>query len=50
MTDTVRFINKEGIELFQIVKDKTGANTYDTVILKITIALLYHLELQVKDV
>ena len=34
MTDTVRFISKEGIALFQIVKDKTGANTYDTVYIK----------------
>ena len=31
---TVRFINKEGVELFQISKDKTGANTYDTVYIK----------------
>ena len=31
---TVRFINKEGVELFQIGKDKTGANTFDTVYIK----------------
>ena len=30
----VRFINTEGIELFQIGRDKTGANTYDTVYIK----------------
>ena len=30
----VRFINKEGIELFQIGKDKTGSRTYDTVYIK----------------
>ena len=28
---TVRFINKEGIESFQIGKDKTGSSIYDTV-------------------
>ena len=33
-SDTVRFINKEGIESFQISKDKTGACTYDTVYIK----------------
>ena len=33
-SDTVRFINKEGIELFQIGKDKTGSSTYDTVYIK----------------
>jgi DNA-binding beta-propeller fold protein YncE len=33
-SDTVRFINKEGIELFQIGKDKTGSGTYDTVYIK----------------
>ena len=33
-SDTVRFINREGVELFQIGKDKTGANTYDTVYIK----------------
>ena len=31
---TVRFINKEGVELFQIGKDKTGSRTYDTVYIK----------------
>jgi hypothetical protein len=31
---TVRFINKEGVELFQIGEDKTGANTFDTVYIK----------------
>jgi hypothetical protein len=30
-TDTVTFINKEGVELFQIDKDKTRSSTYDTV-------------------
>ena len=33
-SDTVRFINKEGIELFQIGKDKTRSSTYDTVYIK----------------
>jgi WD40 repeat protein len=33
-SDTVRFINKEGIELFQIGKNKTGSSTYDTVYIK----------------
>jgi DNA-binding beta-propeller fold protein YncE len=33
-SDTVRFINKEGIELFQIGKDKTGSFTCDTVYIK----------------
>jgi DNA-binding beta-propeller fold protein YncE len=33
-SDTVRFINKEGVELFQIGKDKTGSNVYDTVYIK----------------
>ena len=33
-SDTVRFTNKEGVELFQIGKDKTGANTCDTVYIK----------------
>jgi hypothetical protein len=28
-SDTVRFIKKEGIELFQIGKDKTGSGTYE---------------------
>jgi hypothetical protein len=31
ISDTVRFINKEGVELFKISKDKTGYNTFDTV-------------------
>jgi DNA-binding beta-propeller fold protein YncE len=34
ITDTVTFINKEGVELFQIGKDKTGPSTYDTVYIK----------------
>jgi DNA-binding beta-propeller fold protein YncE len=29
-TNAVSFINKEGVELFQIGKDKTGSCTYDT--------------------
>jgi hypothetical protein len=33
-SDTVRFINKEGVKLFQIGKDKTGSGTYDTVYIK----------------
>jgi DNA-binding beta-propeller fold protein YncE len=33
-TNTVSFINKEGIELFQIGKDKTGSRTCDTVYVK----------------
>ena len=33
-TDTVSFINKEGVEYVQIGKDKTGADTYDTVYIK----------------
>ena len=33
-SDTVRFINKEGVELFQIGRDKTGVNTFDTVYVK----------------
>ena len=32
--NTVSFINKEGVELFQIGKDKTGSNTYHTVHIK----------------
>jgi hypothetical protein len=32
--DAVRFINKDGVELFQIGKDKRGSNTYDTVYIK----------------
>jgi protein involved in ribonucleotide reduction len=31
-SDTVRFINKEGVELFKIGKDKN--DTYDTVYIK----------------
>jgi hypothetical protein len=33
-TNTVSFINKKGVELFQIGKDKTGSGTYDTVYIK----------------
>ena len=33
-TDAVSFINQEGVELFQIGKDKTGSSTYDTVYIK----------------
>jgi len=33
-TDTVSFINKEGVELFQIGKDRTGSCTFDTVYIK----------------
>jgi DNA-binding beta-propeller fold protein YncE len=33
-SDTVRFINKEGIELSQKGKDNTGCSTYDTVYIK----------------
>jgi hypothetical protein len=29
-TDTVSFINKKGVEYFQIGEDKTGSYTYDT--------------------
>ena len=32
----VRFINKDGVELFQIGRDKTGSLTYDTVYVKDT--------------
>jgi hypothetical protein len=35
-TNTVRFTNKEGVELFQIGKAKTGSATYDTVYSKDT--------------
>ena len=35
-SDTVRFINKEGIELFQIGRDKIGSDTFDTVYIKDT--------------
>jgi hypothetical protein len=33
-TNTISFINKEGVESFKIGKDKTGAGTYDTVYIK----------------
>ena len=33
-TNRVSFINTEGVELYQIGKDKTGACTYDTVYIK----------------
>jgi hypothetical protein len=33
-TNTVSFINTEGVELFQIGRDKTGSYTYDTVHIK----------------
>jgi len=33
-TDIFSFINKEGLELFQIGKDKTASDTYDTVYIK----------------
>jgi hypothetical protein len=33
-SDTVRFINTEGVELFKIGRYKTGTNTYDTVYIK----------------
>ena len=33
-TNTVSFINTEGVELFQIGRDKTGSYTYDTVNIK----------------
>jgi hypothetical protein len=36
VSSTVRFINKEGNELFHIGKDKTGSTTYDTVYIKDT--------------
>jgi protein involved in ribonucleotide reduction len=32
--NTVSFINKEGVELFQIGKDKTGSCTFDAVYIK----------------
>ena len=35
-TSTVSFTNREGVELFQIGKDKTGFATYDTVYSKDT--------------
>jgi hypothetical protein len=31
---TVRFFNQEGVTLFQIGKDQTGADTFDTVDIK----------------
>ena len=34
MPSNVHFINKEGVELFQIGKDKAGSCTYDTVFIK----------------
>jgi hypothetical protein len=40
-SDTVRFTNKEGVELFQIGKDKTGANTCDTVIVCIRFSCIF---------
>jgi len=33
-TNTISFINKEGVESFQISKDKTGSNSYDTLYIK----------------
>jgi DNA-binding beta-propeller fold protein YncE len=33
-TDTATCINKEGVDLFQIGKDKTGSSTYDIVYIK----------------
>ena len=33
-SNIVRFISKYGVQLFQIVKDKTGSCTYDTVYIK----------------
>ena len=33
-TNTVSFINKEGVKLFQIGRDKTGSRTYDTAYIK----------------
>jgi DNA-binding beta-propeller fold protein YncE len=33
-SNTISFINKEGVELFQIGKDKIGSETYDTVYIK----------------
>jgi DNA-binding beta-propeller fold protein YncE len=34
ITNTVTFINKQGVELFQKGKDKTGSSTFDTVYIK----------------
>jgi hypothetical protein len=33
-TNTISFINKEGVELFQIGQDQIGSGTYDTVYIK----------------
>jgi WD40 repeat protein len=33
-SNTISFINRDGVELFQIGKDKTGADTYDTFYIK----------------
>ena len=33
-TNTVRIFTKDGVELFQICKEKTGSDTYDTVYIK----------------
>jgi hypothetical protein len=33
-TNTVRFVTKDGVELFQICKEKTGSDAYDTVYIK----------------
>jgi hypothetical protein len=34
INNIVRFINKDGVELFEISKGKTGSCTYDTVYIK----------------
>jgi len=34
ITNTVNFINKKGVELFQVGEDKTGSRIYDTVYIK----------------
>jgi hypothetical protein len=34
LASAVSFINKEGVELFQIGKDQTGSETYNTVFIK----------------
>jgi hypothetical protein len=47
--DTLRFINKEGAQLFQIGKGKTGAYA-DTVYIKDNNSVMYHLEGEVMDV
>ena len=49
-TDTVSFINKEGVELFQIGRDKTGSGTFDTVYIKDTKSVVYHLDGEVIDI